>query len=227
MLIGILQTGHSVQRPDAPRREYDDFFREFLKGRGFTFRTWNVVDMEFPESEAEAQGWLITGSKHGVYEDHDFIAPLEDFICRAYAKSIPIVGICFGHQIIAQALGGRVEKFSKGWSVGRQLYDFGGETLALNAWHQDQVIEKPSRAETVASNSFCEHAALLYKGKAFTVQAHPEFESDFVETLLDLRAPGVVPDDQIQAARGDLDKDNHNKQIADQIAAFFKEVSRG
>lgn len=227
MLIGILVTGHAPQRPDMPRRGYDEFFQDFLKDQGFAFKSWNVVDMEFPESVYECEGWLLTGSKHGAYEDLPFIPPLQDFICRAYAKSIPLVGICFGHQIIAQALGGRVEKFSKGWSVGRQIYDFNGENVALNAWHQDQVVEKPARAKTVASSPFCEHAALLYEGKAFTVQAHPEYNSDFIEVLLEERAPGVVPDDLISAARADLTKENDNQRLAEQIAAFFKEVSRG
>jgi len=71
------------------------------------------------------------------------------------------VGICFGHQIIAQALGGHVEKFADGWAVGRQIYDWGDKTVALNAWHQDQVVALPDDAKVLASNNFCAAAALV------------------------------------------------------------------
>ncbi len=87
-------------------------------GNDFTFRTWQVVNMEFPAIGGRCDGWLITGSKHGAYEDLPFIPPLEDFIRKAYAEHVPLVGICFGHQIIAQAMGGKVEKFKDGWAVG-------------------------------------------------------------------------------------------------------------
>ena len=79
-----------------------------------------------------------------------FIPPLEDFIRDAYAADVPLVGICFGHQIIAQALGGKVEKFKDGWAVGRTTYDWQGEDVALNAWHQDQVVTRPATLQVVA-----------------------------------------------------------------------------
>lgn len=222
MLIGILQCGHFPTAEGHAPRSYLDLYSTLLAGQGFSFQVWSVVDMEFPESVHEAQGWLISGSRHGAYEDLPFIAELEDFICRAYAKSIPLVGVCFGHQILAQALGGRVEKHANGWGVGRQDYDFDGKTLHLNAWHQDQVVEAPARAQTVASNDFCQHAALLYEGKAYSVQPHPEFDSDAVRLLLDERAPGVVPDDLITAATSQVDERLNNSIVAEQIANFFK-----
>ena len=113
MLIGILQSGHFAQREGAPLRDYSTLYAEMLAGHGFRFKTWSVVDMEFPASPEDADGWLISGSKHGVYDDLPFIAPLEDFIRKIYAAGIPLVGICFGHQIMAQALGGLGRKISR------------------------------------------------------------------------------------------------------------------
>lgn len=227
MLIGILQCGHFPSVDGFPNRTYTDLYSQLLAGRGLSFRTWSVVDMEFPNSIQDAEGWLITGSKHGAYEDLPFIPPLEDFIRNSYAADIPLVGICFGHQVLAQALGGTVEKFAGGWSVGRTLYDFRGESLALNAWHQDQVTVAPKDAKTVASTDFCEHAALAYKGRAFSVQPHPEFDAEAVDLLLKARAPGVVPPDLISSAAANNDKPLANSAIADRIAAFFKETSHG
>ena len=175
MKIGILQTGHAPEELMARLGDYSDIFQRMLAGNGFDFETWNVVDMEFPSGPDVVEGWLITGSKHGAYEDHAWIPPLEELIRRIHAQKIPMVGICFGHQIIAQALGGTVVKFEGGWSVGRTEYTLNGEPVALNAWHQDQVIERPTEARTLGSSHFCEHAFLAYGDHIWTVQPHPEF----------------------------------------------------
>ena len=228
MLIGILQSGHFAQREGAPLRDYSTLYAEMLAGHGFRFKTWSVVDMEFPASPEDADGWLISGSKHGVYDDLPFIAPLEDFIRKIYAADIPLVGICFGHQIMAQALGGHVEKFRDGWSVGNVDYVFPDDSnLSLNAWHQDQVVTPPPDARTIASNDFCKHAVLAYKGRAISVRPHPEFQSSDIEMLLDLRAPGIVPSNLIADSRTKLDAPTDNSEMASRIAAFFKGTDHG
>ncbi len=222
MKIGILQTGYA---PDALRPmhgDYPDLFQNLLSGQGFTFQTWRVLEMEFPSGPHDADGWLITGSRFGAYEDHAFIPPLEDLIRAIFAADVPLVGVCFGHQIIAQALGGKVEKFKGGWSVGRTLYNFGGETVALNAWHQDQVTVRPDAATLCASNEFCENAALIYGHNAFTVQAHPEFSQPFVADMIEKRGRGLVPDPLLDAAQAQVTDPIDNAHLASQIATFFK-----
>jgi GMP synthase - Glutamine amidotransferase domain len=224
MLIGILQTGEAPDVLSAEMGDYPDMFRRLLDGKGFTFRTYRVLDMEFPASVHDSDGWLITGSRHGVYEEHAFIPPLEAFIREARDARVPLVGICFGHQIVAQALGGRVERSDKGWAVGPTAYEFGDDRIVLNAWHRDQVIEPPIGAEVIASNSFCENAALLYGDYAFTVQAHPEFRDDFVGGLMRTRGPGVVPDDRLRAAEERLGQPNDADRLAERIAQFFNQA---
>jgi GMP synthase-like glutamine amidotransferase len=135
---------------------------------------------------------------------------------------VPLVGICFGHQIIAQAMGGKVEKYAGGWAAGATDYRFGDQTLTLNAWHQDQVTRAPEAAKVVASNDFCSNAALLYDDRAFTVQAHPEFRADFVEGLMQTRGKGVVPQAVLERAEARLADPLGDQTIAAQIAAFFK-----
>ncbi|MEM6307742.1 MAG: type 1 glutamine amidotransferase, partial [Pseudomonadota bacterium] len=101
MQIGILQTGHAPDPVQANHGDFKDMFARLLDGHGFSFRTWNVVDGDFPGGVADADGWLVTGSKHGAYENHAFIPPLENFIRTCYTDGRPMVGVCFGHQIIA------------------------------------------------------------------------------------------------------------------------------
>lgn len=222
MKIGILQTG---QAP-APLRElgapdYPDLFRHLLAGRGFDFADWHVEGGEFPSSVHDAEAWLITGSRHGTYEDHPWIPRLEGFIRAARAAGVPMAGVCFGHQIMAQALGGRVEKFAGGWAVGPTEYRFGDDTLVLNAWHQDQVTAPPPGARTIASNDFCTHAAFSYGDWGLSVQAHPEFDADFVQGLIEHRGRGKVPDALLDAATAQADLPTDGARIADQLAAFF------
>ncbi|MDO5529368.1 MAG: type 1 glutamine amidotransferase [Paracoccus sp. (in: a-proteobacteria)] len=222
MHIGILQCG---QAPDALKDiggDYPDMFRALLDGRGFTFSTYHVEGGEFPEGPDAADGWLITGSRHGAYEDHDWIPPLENFIRTAFDQAVPMVGVCFGHQIIAQALGGKVEKFDGGWAVGPTLYDFGDEEVTLNAWHQDQVVALPEGAEIAGRNDFCEYAALIYDDRAYSVQAHPEFDNAFIEGLIEHRG-GSIPDDLIADAREKMHRDPDSARFARKFEAFFKQ----
>lgn len=223
MQIGILQCGHFPTAEGFRDRTYSELYATMLAGRGLTFRTWSVVDMEFPGSVQDTEGWLITGSRHGAYEDLPFIARLEHFIRDAFGARVPLVGVCFGHQIIAQAMGGTVEKYTGGWSIGRTEYDFDGTVLAANAWHQDQVVAVPEGADVIASSPSCANAGLLFRGHAFTVQPHPEFEREEVDLLLKRRASGLVPGALIQQATDALDAPVDNAEIADRIAAFFKE----
>lgn len=223
MKIGILQTGLVVPELAEEHGQYPEMFMERLAPEGFEFETWAVVNGEFPRGPEACDGWLITGSRHGVYEDHDWLPPLEALIRDIVASDRPLVGICFGHQVIAQALGGRAEKFDGGWSVGAQAYDFAGHgPITVMAWHQDQVTQPPEGAVTLAHSDFCKHAALLYPGHAYTVQPHPEFDRAFTRGLIDKRGPGVVPEPLLRQAEAGLDAPLDSGVLIADLAHFLK-----
>ncbi|SMR71194.1 GMP synthase (glutamine-hydrolysing) [Aliiroseovarius halocynthiae] len=222
MKIGILQAGHSPDELRDSVGDYGQMFTRLLDGHGFDFQIFSVVDGEFPAGTQDADGWLITGSKHGVYEDHDWIPPLEDLIRDIRDAGQPLVGVCFGHQIIAQALGGKVEKFDGGWSIGRTEYDFGDRTMALNAWHQDQVVKAPDGAEIIASTDFCANAAMMIGDRILTIQPHPEFTAPLVAGLIKHRGRGNVPDELLDAAEDHLGSATDNEGFADRMAAILK-----
>ena len=195
--IGILVTG--APPPGLVERygRFDDMMRRML-GDGYRYRSYDVQQGEAPAHVQDHAAYLITGSSAGAYDALPWIGPLQAFIQAAHGRT-KLVGICFGHQIMAQALGGRVERSSKGWGLGLHRYDVVGQArwmaddvapIAIAASHQDQVVAPPSGATVLAASAFTPYAGLSYGGgESISMQFHPEFEHAFVAELVGLRRP--------------------------------------
>ncbi len=230
MKVGILLTGNIPETLRGKHPEYDRMFVRLLAGRGFTFQTYDVAGGVFPASTSDAEAWLITGSQCGVYEDHTWIPPLEDFIRTARNDCVRMIGVCFGHQIIAQAMGGRVVLFDGGRMIGPGDYDFlsPDERLRAMAFHQDQVIGMPQHARLLASSEDCAIAGLAYEddaGKpwAMTVQPHPEFDAAYVLDLMDLYRD-TLPAERVAAARARIHDRLSTSALADRMSLFMQSV---
>ena len=211
---------------------YSAMFHRMFAARGFEFETIRLSDGQPLPDPATRDAVLITGSSAGVYDNHlSWMEPLRQFIRAAYAAKTPMLGICFGHQIVADALGGDVRKSEKGWGLGRHVYDvksrpapIGGSLpeFAIACSHQDQVIVPPAEAEVFLSSDFTPNAGLMYRnGAAMSLQPHPEFEDDYTVALAEMRR-GKVPDEVIDKARASVARPSDSREVAGYLGAFLQ-----
>lgn len=202
LTIGILETGAPAPEFRAHLTSYSDSFRRFLcsTGAGPTLRPYLCYDGEFPEAVDQCDGWLITGAAASVYDGDEWIAQLEAFV-RAAAKTHPVVGICFGHQLVAQAFGGAVAK-APGWGVGVHRHEVTGraewmqpplDSLSLLASHQDQVVVPPPGAEILGGSEFCPFGIMTVGPNVLSIQNHPEMTRDFAADLYRKRREPIGP----------------------------------
>ena len=235
MKIGILLVGRASDDLVEKYGTYAEMLIALINSEkhDFKFKTFNILDSVFPENHLECDGWIVTGSPHGVYEEHSWIPKVSDLINDIYRAKIPIFGVCFGHQLIAQALGGHVEKSIKGWGLGLHTYEINNKTdymgnlteeVTLNICHQDQVLQVPEGATIYASSEFCENAGFYINDKVLTMQAHPEFLVDFIKALLSARREVTIPKEFVDPALVKLNSSPdsvQSKQFAETIRQFF------
>lgn len=235
MKLGILAAGIT---PDDFLDEFGSFSHMFIKlfdeiGYPFDYQVFDVRDGFFPGTVDVCDAWIITGSICGVNQNLPWMVKLKQFILDIYSADIPIAGICFGHQIIADAFGGSVNKYVGGWGIGLHNYTFVGEhdfvlkgpvDFRLNAMHQDQVVRKPANAEVFATSDFCLNAGLIYDNRIITFQAHPEFSTAFEESFIKSRKGDVFPDDLAERALATLRQNDvviESRRIAQMIVTFL------
>lgn len=207
MKIGIIECGPVPAALQAQYISYPAMFAAQLRPLlpGATFTTISVVNGEPLPAPDALDAWLIPGSRHGVYDDLPWIEPLKRFIREAARLKRPMAGVCFGHQIIAEALGGKVEKAAIGFRIGLERYetslgDAAGSVVMMPAFHQDQIVVQPPDSEIVARTDACAFAALRYtEAPIFSVQFHPEFSRAYLSDLIDCMSqqsaqPGLPAD---------------------------------
>lgn len=210
MKIGILATGTT---PDELIAQYDSYANMFVQlfgkaGYDFNFSTFDVRDDVFPETLQGFDAWIITGSKFNVEDNDPWMIKLKQIIRDLYDQHVPILGICFGHQMVADAFDGEVGQNPNGWGVGLHSYRLDRhpkgipaetQSFTISAMHRYQVTKKPSNAEVFASSEFCPFAGLVYDDRILTFQAHPEFMLDYEKQLVALRKGEVIPEEEADA----------------------------
>jgi GMP synthase-like glutamine amidotransferase len=226
--VAILQTGIPPAHLVDHFGRYDAMFERLLGG-GFTTQTFDVQAGALPEDPAAFTGMIITGSSAGAYDDLPWIAPLTDFLRSARGRT-KLAGICFGHQIMAQAFGGQVIKSPKGWGLGLHEYAVQARTpwmdattaIRVPASHQDQVVALPPDARVLAGSDFAPYGMLDYAdGTAMSLQLHPEFTPEFAAALVDRRLESGLPAAEAEAAHASLAAPNDTARVGRWIRRFL------
>jgi GMP synthase-like glutamine amidotransferase len=218
MNLGILKCDSVSDIFVAEHGQYPEMFSSLLRSVDFNpqLTVFDVEHGELPTHINAADAYLITGSRHGVNDGFPWIAQLEEWVCSLYAAQKKVIGICFGHQLIAKALGGKVIKSSKGWGVGMsqntvvQVKDWmKPQQTSFNVLmsHQDQVVHLPQHAEVIARNDFCPFYMLQINNHFLTIQGHPEFTKAYSRALMISREDTVT---ELEFERGMQSLELHN-----------------
>ena len=227
--IGILETGS----PPSPLHErfgsYSAMVRDLL-GPQYEFTTFDVRNGVLPQRAESRDAYVITGSASGVYDGDAWIDTLEGFVRDASGRQ-PLVGICFGHQLMAEAFGGRVVKSPRGWGIGLHRYDVqdraawmdDARSIAVPASHQDQVVQLPADARVLGGSEFTPYGIVEYpERRAMSLQSHPEFSPEYAAALIELRRNSKYTRDQADRALETLREPNDRARVGEWISRFLR-----
>ena len=232
MHIGILQSDSVLEHLRPQFGDYPEMFKTLLSGereRLPRFSNFDARNMSYPEPDA-CDAYIITGSRHSVYDDEPWIEPMVRFIASALAAQRKVDGICFGHQLVAHYFGGRTAPAEAGWGVGVHDTEF----LSNESWmdpeqtrvgllssHKDQVIELPDGARSIARSDFCPNAGYVIGDQVLTLQGHPEFSKAYAEALMRTREELLGPQ-TLKAGITSLQDDTHETLVARWILNFVE-----
>ena len=231
MRLGVLETGAPPKDLQGRFERYPVMFRQLLGEEAYDWASFDVRRGQFPSSLDSCDAYLITGSPAAAYDSKPWVLDLIAFLRAAKGKAA-LVGICFGHQVMAQAFGGRVIKSPKGWGIGLHRYTAmqrtpwmeGDDVIAVSASHQDQVVEPPPGATVLAGSDFCPFGALRYGDQhALSIQLHPEFSADFSRALIETRLGNPYPQAEGMAAIASLGAPDDRARVGRWINGFLKE----
>jgi GMP synthase-like glutamine amidotransferase len=229
MQIGILKTGEPPAGLGAPVPSYPEMIRSVF-GPGYISHDFDVTKGVLPAHQSPLDAYVITGSASGVHDAESWIAHLRDWL-KALNPKIPLIGICFGHQIMAEAYGGAVERSSHGWAGGLREYQVKHcepwmdevSRFLLPIAHQDHVVLPPASSRVIAANAVCPFAALSYtERRALSFQAHPEFTRDYAALLTDFQLrQGSITASEAHRAKESLRLSNDCARVVSWIRAFL------
>ncbi|MNZ39231.1 GMP synthase [glutamine-hydrolyzing] [compost metagenome] len=198
------------------------------------FKVYNVVQGEYPSDDEHFDAYLVTGSKADSFGSDPWIQTLKTFLLERYQRGDKLLGICFGHQLLALLLGGKAERASQGWGVGIHDYRIDEqpewmspplEDLTLLVSHQDQVTSLPDNARVIASSEFCPVAAYAIGEQVLCFQGHPEFVHDYSRALLDLRKD-FLGDSVYSEGVDSLERSHQGTTVAEWMMRFVEQGKR-
>ena len=230
MKIGILAAGDTPRSLVETYGHYPEMFEGLLAGRGYAWRVFDAPNGDYPAAPEDCDAYLVTGAAAGVYDPDPWIAELLQFL-RAARGRAKLVGVCFGHQAMAQAFGAEVIKSPKGWGIGehdyrvvsREPFMDSGADFRLPASHQDQVVSLPPGAELMAASDFTPFAALAWRDQpAISMQPHPEFDPAYAAALIEARRGKVYAQEEADRAVASFAGPDDRARVGGWINAFLR-----
>jgi GMP synthase-like glutamine amidotransferase len=214
--VGLLLCDHLDPHVVERVGDYTELFPDAFVPAGIDLRIYEVTRGEFPRSTDECEAWVTSGSRRSCYEDEAWIHQLHDFARDLARQRRPHVGICFGHQLIARALGGVVEPAGSGWGIGAKTFTVTDptpwmrpppESFTILMSHRDQVTRLPEGATVVAGADYCPVGAYRIEDHVFCVQGHPEFVPELCRLLIEKRREtiGAPVDEALESLELPLD----------------------
>jgi len=197
--ILILKTGETaveVQRTDG---DYDRWFTDAMSSHPLQFDVCDITraDLTLPP---DCCGVIVTGSPKAAYRHEPWMERLGSFLRESDQHRVPLLGVCFGAQILAMARGGRVILNPEGWEIGGariELTAAGGDDplfaglprkFGALTTHEDRIERLPEGAILLASNASSPVQAFRLGESTWGVQFHPEATPNIIETLIRLRS---------------------------------------
>jgi len=231
MRLGLLICDHVRPEFRGISGDYEDMFRRlFADHEDIEIVAYDSVNGEIPDDPSECDAWITSGSLHSVNDEAAWIRDLEDFVRKVAAAQVPFVGICFGHQLIAKALGGTVVRSERGWGLGvkevvvRDDLGIGDSYRVLNG-HQDQVQTLPPGGAVLGWNEHCPVSMLGVGDTLLGIQGHPEFEPAYTRAVLESRRDVVIPTDLVTAGLATLSQPTDGDRLADWLAEWLSSGS--
>lgn len=228
MKIGLLECDHVLPELRNIGGDYRDMFPALLPGLDFV--NYDVCNGHFPTSPDECDGWLCTGSRFSVYDEIDWILELNNFVRQLHVRQRKFIGVCFGHQLLGEALGGKVEKGASGWCVGVHAFEMVRPEGWLEPFHeqfnlamscQDQVVRLPENSVVLASSAACPVAMFRVGENMLGIQAHPEFPVKYAAALMEMRAERIGRE-KVLAGRDSFAHTVHEKTVARWMMGFLE-----
>ncbi|MFC5384692.1 type 1 glutamine amidotransferase [Aquamicrobium segne] len=239
MEIAILHVGEAPRQLREQHGRFPSWFQDSINAidPDIRWREIRVIDGELLPEPRDLDAIAITGSVFGVHDRTPWIDRLCTFVADAFNAKKKMVGICFGHQLMAHVLGGTVGRSPGGWGIGLHRYELtGGEhlfpdgisSIAVPVSHQDQVTAPPADSQVLLRSSFTPYAGLLYgNGVGLSVQGHPEFNKSIAKLFAELRRGNPLPDDVVNRAVAGLDAPNDNLALVKGMVRFLRAAETG
>lgn len=232
MRLGLLEAEILPAKVVTDFGGYGNMFEKLLAPLlpAWSFHYYAVEQGQFPPHIHACDAYLVTGSRFSAYDQENWIKALKEFVRSLQQNYVPCVGICFGHQLIAEALGGKVIKNAAGWGIGKAEFKICQhphwmtekvEKFTIRVSHQDQVVKLPAEAELFASNHFCPIGGFTVGSHIFCLQGHPEFNDAYLVRLVNKRR-NTIGGEKSDKALISIEKTHQDPMPASFLRDFFR-----